>query len=182
MRLIAFLCCLLTIAASFAQSYKPKAGETVLKVDIEGRGTYFISLFTKDAPKTTAHILKLVKDKFYDGQRYHRVEKSPKPFLVQVGDPKSKKGNLEAEEMGTGGSGAKIPFEDSGYSNKVGMVGLAASPTNRDSGDSQFYVLLDSASFLDGNYTVFGKVVAGMDVVRRIERGDRVTAITLVRD
>ncbi len=152
----------------------------MLKVDIEGRGSYYISLFVKEAPKTTAHILKLVKAKFYDGLRYHKVEKSPRPFLVQVGDPLSKKGNLEADNMGSGGSGTKIPFEDSGYSNMVGMVGLAAPPTNRDAGDSQFYVLLDSARFLNGNYTIFGKVIQGMEIVKKIERGDRVTAITLL--
>ena len=175
--IFAFMCAVLS---ALAQAYRPKPGETVLKVDIEGRGSYFIQLFTKDAPKTTAHIVKLVKSKFYDGQRYHRVEKSPKPFLVQVGDPQTKKGNMDADNIGSGGSGTKVPFEDTGFSNKAGMVGLAASPTDRNSGDSQFYVLLDSAGFLDGNYTVFGKVVQGMDVVKKIERGDRVTAITVL--
>lgn len=180
MRLLSSFLLMLAFVAAIAQGYKPKAGETVLKVDIEGRGTYYILLFTKEAPKTTAHIEKLVRNKFYDGQRYHRVEKSPKPFLIQVGDPASKSGSLDVDTMGSGGSGVRIPYEDTGKSNETGMVGLAASPTDRNTGDSQFYVVLESSGFLDGNYTVFGKVVAGMDVVKKIERGDRVTAITVV--
>ena len=180
MRFITCIIFLCAVLSAFAQGYRPKAGETVLKVDIEGRGSYYILLFTKEAPKTTAHIEKLAKGHFYDGLRYHKVEKSPKPYLVQVGDPSSRNGSLDTPTMGSGGSGTKVPFEDTGRSNELGMVGLAASPTDRNSGDSQFYVLLDSAGFLDGNYTVFGKVVFGMDVVKKIERGDRVTAITVV--
>lgn len=181
-RPILVLAFLLSVVCAFTQAaYRPRPGESVLKVDVEGRGTYYILLFAKEAPKTTAHIAKLVGAKFYDGQRFHRVERSPKPFLVQIGDPQTKNVPIDNATIGQGGSGAKIAYEDSGYSNnQAGMVGLAASPTDRNSGDSQFYVLLDSASFLDGNYTVFGKVVFGLDVVKRIERGDRVTSISLI--
>ena len=180
MRLLNSILLFVCVVAAFAQGYKPKAGETVLKVDIEGRGSYYVQLFTDKAPKTTEHILKLVQKKFYDGQRYHRVEKSPKPFLIQVGDPQSKSEPVDSDKMGKGGSGSKIAFEDTKRSNLAGMVGLAASPTDRNTGDSQFYVLLADSAFLDGNYTVFGRVVLGMDVVRQIERGDRVTAITVL--
>jgi cyclophilin family peptidyl-prolyl cis-trans isomerase len=59
-------------------------------------------------------------------------------------------------------------------------VGLSALPNDKNSGDSQFYVLLGPARFLDGSYTVFGKVVEGMDVVNKIEKGDRIDKVTIV--
>jgi cyclophilin family peptidyl-prolyl cis-trans isomerase len=155
-------------------------GEVGLRVEIEGRGNVVILLHSKEAPRTTNHILKLVRSGFYDEQRVHRVEKSPKPFLVQLGDPASKSGNLDSEAMGKGGSGTKIPYEETNYSNLVGAVGLAANPGDRNSGDSQFYMLLDNATFLDGNYTVFGQVISGMDVLRKVDRGDRIKAISVI--
>jgi cyclophilin family peptidyl-prolyl cis-trans isomerase len=74
-----------------------------------------------------------------------------------------------------------VDYEDSGYPNDEGAVGLAAIPGDKDSGDSQFYILLSRARFLDGNYTVFGKVVAGMDTVRKVERGDRILSVSILR-
>ncbi len=165
--------------AAFGQSYTPKAGETVIKLAIEGRGNVFIRLYTKEAPKTTEHILALVKKSFYDGQRFHRVEKSPKPYLVQLGDPVSKD-NIDSPQIGQGGSGTRVPYEDSGFPNVEGAVGLAHDVDDRNSGDSQFYMLLAPAKFLDGNYTVFGQVVAGLDVLQKVERGDRIQSITVV--
>lgn len=177
MRILLILLSLLAIVPlSLAQAYKPNKGETVLKLEIEGRGDVFILLHTKEAPKTTAHIIQLVKDSFYDGLRFHRVDNSPKPYLVQVGDPASKKGDLS----GNGGSSGNIAFEDSGFTNVAGAVGLARPVKDRDAGDSQFYILLDRSSFLDGNYTVFGKVVNGMDVLKKIEKGDKILHATLV--
>lgn len=177
MRILLFLLCalcLLPLAA--AQGYKPKAGETVLKLEVEGRGDVYIKLHTKEAPKTTTQILKLAKNGFYDGQRFHRVESSPKPYLVQIGDPASKNGDLS----GNGGSGDKLKYEDSGFSNVVGAVGLARPKDDPAGGDSQFYILYDRASFLDGDYTVFGQVVAGMDVVKKVQKGDRVVRISVI--
>lgn len=156
--------------------FRPKPGETVLKVEVEGRGDIYIKLHTKEAPKTTAHIAKLVRDGFYDGQRFHRVETSPKPYLVQIGDPASKSGDLS----GNGGSGGRVDYEESGYSNEAGAVGLSRPRNDPGGGDSQFYILYERASFLDGSYTVFGRVVAGMDVVRKVQRGDRVIRVTVL--
>lgn len=174
------LLCLAT-CVSFAQSYRPKAGETVVTLSIEKKGKVQILFFTKEAPKATAHILNLISKKFYEGQRFHRVERSPKPFLVQIGDPDSSKADWESAASGNGGTGERIPYENSGYKNDAGMVGLAHLPEDKDSGDSQFYVLLGNARFLDGSYTVFGKVVSGLDLLSRIERGDRVESITVER-
>jgi cyclophilin family peptidyl-prolyl cis-trans isomerase len=95
---------------------------------------------------------------------------------VQFGDPASRS---DVENAGSGGSGARIPFEDTGMPNVAGAVGLSTIPGEKNSGDSQFYILLGNARFLDGSYTVFGKVIDGMDVVNKIEKGDRVSKVTI---
>ncbi len=175
--------CLSVLGSALAEEQGRKtlaAGETGLRVEVEGRGNILILLHTKEAPRTTAKILNLVRSKFYDQLRVHRVEKSPKPFLVQVGDPQSRSGNLDNPTMGSGGSGEKVAFEETSFPNTAGAVGLAASPTDRNSGDSQFYMLLGNATFLDGNYTVFGKVLSGMDVLHTMDKGDRIKSITVV--
>jgi cyclophilin family peptidyl-prolyl cis-trans isomerase len=173
---LAALFMLLTITFAMGQDYRPRAGETVIKLEVEGRGNIFIKLHTKEAPKASAHVLQLVRSGFYNGQRFHRVERTPRPYLVQVGDPNSRTGDLS----GGGGSGARIPFEESGFKNEAGAVGLARPSTDRDAGDSQFYMLLDRSSFLDNNYTVFGQVVAGMDVLQKIQRGDRIVSASVL--
>jgi len=176
-RLIFILIFVLTLSSVWAQTYVPKAGETVVKLEVEGRGNIFFLLHVKEAPKASSRILKLVTDGFYNGLRFHRVVQTPKPYLVQVGDPDSKNGDLN--NLNNGGSGLKLPYEDSGFKNIAGAVGLARNIDDKNSGDSQFYILLDRSSFLDGNYTVFGQVVAGMDVVKKIQKGDRVVSATI---
>jgi len=151
--------------------------DTTMRVTIAGKGTFTITLYTDKAPKTTSHIIKLVKSGFYDGQRFHIAIHSPRPYRVQVGDPASKNGDLD--HAGSGGSGETIPYEETNMPNEVGAVGLSTLPGNQDSGDSQFYVLIGSARFLDGKYTVFGKVTDGMDVVQKIEKGDRIEKATI---
>ncbi|MEQ1821953.1 MAG: peptidylprolyl isomerase [Fimbriimonadaceae bacterium] len=164
---ILFVACL----GSAQSSYTPTRGETVLKLEIEGRGSLFIRLFTKEAPKATAHIIELVQRGFYDTKPFHRVERSPKPFLAQIGPTNS----TEAADV-------RIPYEDSGFSFKeAGMVGLSAKPNDRDSGDCQFHILLGPATFLDGSYTCFGKVVFGADILGALKQGDKVKKASIVR-
>lgn len=151
------------------------AKDTMVKLEIEGRGDITLKLSDR-APKATSQILRLIRAGFYDGQRFHRVDRTPKPFLVQIGDPASKDGELN----GNGGSGSQVPYEDSGLPNVAGAVGLAHPIDQPEKGDSQFYILLDNAGFLDGKYTVFGQVTAGMDVLKKIQRGDRVIRVTVV--
>ncbi len=151
----------------------------MIKIAVEGRGDILVVMHTKQAPKTTAHILDLVKTGFYDGQRFHKVERSPKPYLAEVGDPESRT-SVDSPNIGSGGSGAHIAYEDSGFLNEEGAVGLAHIQSDRDSGDSQFYMLLAPARFLDGDYTVFGKVVSGMDVLQKITKGDRIVSISII--
>lgn len=166
---------------SAGQNYQAKAGETLLQLEVEGRGTIVIRLHTKEAPKTTAHISQLAKSGFYNGQRFFEVIKSPRPYLVRLGDPLSKDASkLDDPKMGTGGSGKKITFENSGFTHDTGAVGLATFRDDKNSGDSQFYIMLAPHKFLDGQYTVFGKVVDGMDVVNRIQKGDLVVTAKII--
>jgi peptidyl-prolyl cis-trans isomerase B (cyclophilin B) len=146
---------------------------------IENKGEFTISLNTKAAPKTCAQIMGLASRGFYDGLRFHRAEKKPKPFLVQVGDPSTR--NSEVNSDSQGGSGNGIAKEESGLPNELGAVGLASIPEKGILGDSQFYILLTPAKFLDGKYTVFGKVTSGMQVVQSIEKGDRIVSAKVIR-
>ncbi len=179
MRVLLFLLLILALATeTVAQRYLPKPGQTVLKIEVEGRGNLYILLRTKEAPKTTAHIIALVKNGFYDGQRFHRVERDPKPFLVAIGDPASKTDAID--NVGGGGTGARIPFEETPFKNVIGAVGLVRNLDDKNSGDCQFYMLLDRSNFLDGTYTVFGQVVVGLDVLKRIQKGDRAIRFTIL--
>lgn len=167
------ICLVLVVVSAFS------AAQDRLVFSIEGRGEFTMTLDQKAAPKTCAQILGLVSKGFYDGQRFHRSIQKPKPFLVQVGDPASRNGALE-EEM-NGGSGKKIPFEDSGLACDLGAVGLARNPDDKDSGDSQFFILLAPSRFMNGKYTVFAKITAGMDVVQKISVGDKITSVRVLK-
>jgi peptidylprolyl isomerase len=112
------------------------------------------------APKHVARIKELVREGFYDGLTFHRVIGG---FMAQGGDPK---GN------GTGGSGQNIPAEFSDEPHVRGTLSMARSQ-NPDSADSQFFIVFARSRFLDGQYTVWGKVVEGMEFVGNIKRGDK---------
>jgi peptidylprolyl isomerase len=168
---VGFVLFLLASLGLAQATFSPAKGETLLKLEIESRGNLFIRLFTKEAPRATAHIMDLTQKGFYDGKPFHRVERSPKPFLAQFGPTNS----TEAGDV-------RIPFEDTGKSfNEAGMVGLSAKPNDRDSGDSQFHILLGPATFLDGSYTCFGKVVFGNEILAALKQGDRVKKASIIR-
>jgi peptidylprolyl isomerase len=111
------------------------------------------------APKHVARIKELTRKGFYDGTPFHRVIEG---FMAQGGDPTG---------TGTGGSGTMIPAEFSGEHFERGVVGMARS-ASPNSADSQFFIMLATASSLDGRYTVLGRVVEGMEHVDRIKKGD----------
>lgn len=163
------------------QQYQPKPGETVLVLQIEGQGEVAIRLETQKAPKTTAKIIGLAQSGFYNGQKFFKVVNQPKPFIVQFGDPGSKTKDMSDASLGTGGSGQKVAYEDTGLSNVEGSVGFSTPQGDRNGGDSQFYINMNNNRFLDGNYTVFGMVVKGLDVVKRIKLGDQVTSASIKR-
>jgi peptidylprolyl isomerase len=111
------------------------------------------------APATCARIKALVRQGFYDGLAFHRVIAG---FMAQTGDPRGD---------GTGGSGQKLRAEFSNKSFVRGTVGMARA-SDPNSGDSQFFIMFAPAPSLDGNYTVWGEVVAGMEHVDAIKKGD----------
>jgi peptidylprolyl isomerase len=122
-------------------------------------GNVVIQMRPDLAPKHVSRIKELVRQKFYDGLTFHRVIGG---FMAQGGDPN---GN------GTGGSGQNIPAEFSKEPHVRGTLSMARSQ-NPDSADSQFFIVFARSSFLDGQYSVWGKVIEGMEFVGKIKRGD----------
>ncbi len=111
------------------------------------------------APKHVARIKELVREGFYDGLTFHRVIGG---FMAQGGDPKG---------TGTGGSGQNIPAEFSDEPHVRGTLSMARA-SDPDSADSQFFICFAESTWLDGQYTVWGRVVEGMEHVDRIKRGN----------
>lgn len=125
-------------------------------------GKMVIEFWDKDAPNTVANFKKLAKDGFYNGTAFHRIMKG---FMIQGGDPLSKEpGN---PNVGTGGPGYKIKAEFNSHKHELGVISMARSQ-HPDSAGSQFFICLGTQSFLDGQYTAFGKLVAGVDVLQKI--------------
>jgi peptidyl-prolyl cis-trans isomerase B (cyclophilin B) len=115
------------------------------------------------APKTVENFKTLAKKGFYDGTAFHRIVKG---FMIQGGDPLTKNPAME-EDWGTGDPGYKIKAEFNDRSHQRGVISMARSQ-NPDSAGSQFFICLGNASFLDRNYTAFGQLVGGDDVLGKI--------------
>jgi cyclophilin family peptidyl-prolyl cis-trans isomerase len=129
-------------------------------------GKMVIEFYDKDASKTVANFKKLVREGFYNGTTFHRVIPG---FMIQGGDPNSK--DDDRSNDGTGGPGYTVEAEIK-RENKRGTVATArlgdqVNPEKRSSG-SQFFINVKDNDFLNGNYTVFGNVIAGMDVADKI--------------
>ena len=122
-------------------------------------GRVVIELMPDKAPKTVARIKELVRQKFYDGIVFHRVISG---FMAQTGDPTG---------TGMGGSGKNLKAEFNDLSHQRGVISMARA-ADPDSADSQFFICLAESSFLDRQYTGFGKVTSGMEFVDKIKKGD----------
>jgi len=142
---------------------------------MEKGGEIQIELFPEDAPKTVESFIGLSKKGFYNGLTFHRVEPG---FVVQAGDPQSKTLPPGDRRVGTGGPGYSIKAEFNKRKHVRGTVAMARSQ-HPDSAGSQFYICFAPAPFLDGNYTVFGQVVKGMEVVDQIRRGDKIKTLQI---
>ena len=132
--------------------------EGPLYLDLEW-GRVVIEMRPDLAPRHVARIKELVRQGFYDGLPFHRVIAG---FMAQTGDPKGD---------GTGGSGIKIAAEFSRERHARGVVSMARAP-DPNSGDSQFFIVYDDAPWLDGQYTVWGRVIEGMEHMDRIRKGN----------
>ena len=155
----------------------------------------------QDAPYTAGNFVDLVERGVYDGTIFHRVIRSPQPFVAQGGDPQSKDPNVNPQAYGTGsfvdpatGKPRYIPLEilpqgatEPVYSKTFKSAGITQPPKLShtrgavamarsqmpDSASAQFYIALGDVQFLDGDYAVFGYVTAGLDAVDQIQQGDK---------
>lgn len=192
-----------TAQASSPQASKlPKLeGKATVVLKVKG-SPITIEINGTDAPITAGNFVDLVGQGVYKGLVFHRVVRDPSPFVVQGGDPQSKDPNFPVERLGTGGfidpatkqeryipleikaKGAKEPV----YSKTLKTAGVSEQPLLKhtrgavamarssmpDSASSQFYIALADLQFLDGDYAVFGYVKEGMEVVDKIQQGDRI--------
>ncbi len=137
------------------------------RVSIEtDEGVIVVQLYPELAPKHGDNFLKLVREGFYDGTRFHRVEPGS---MIQGGDPNSKEDDRST--WGVGGPGYKVEREENDLRHFEGYLAAAKVGGDVESSGSQFYITVAPAHHLDGEHVVFGKVVEGMEVVRRIEAG-----------
>lgn len=144
-----------------AEAQRAEAGNPVIVIETV-KGTIEVELFAKDAPKSVERLVTLVRQNFYRGQRFHRVEPN---FLIQVGDPATRDFTKRAR-WGTGGSGKPIGVAEISKTRKHvrGAVGLAHAGSAKNA-DSQFYILRGARPALDGKYAIVGRVISGMDIV-----------------
>jgi peptidylprolyl isomerase len=163
-----FVLAALSLVSVAAQEKSPGAGP-ILVLDTV-KGTIEIETYPEEAPKTVARILELVKKNFYNGQRFHRAEPN---FLIQVGDPVSRDMSRQAW-WGRQDSGKPIGVAEITKKRRhvAGAVSMAYPGNDRTKADSQFFILRRPAPEYDSKYTVWGKVLKGMDVVGKIQRGD----------
>ncbi len=142
-------------------------GKINVLITVKDYGNIKLELDADTAPITVSNFVNLVNEKFYDGLTFHRIIKG---FMIQGGDP---------EHNGTGGSDKTIKgeFSENGITNNIshkrGVISMARS-NDMNSASSQFFIVHEDSTFLDGKYAAFGKVLEGMDVVDKIAE----TAIT----
>src|SRR5437899_1221447 len=127
------------------------------------RGSLVVELLPAEAPLTVAAFLSLVERRYFDGARWHRVVPN---FVAQDGDPRGD---------GWGGPGFVLRDEVNPTRYETGTMGMALS--GPDTGGSQFFITHSAQPHLDGTYTVFGRVVAGLNVLAGVAQGDRIRSI-----
>ena len=137
----------------------------IATIEVDGYGTIEAELYPHIAPNTVNNFISLANSGFYDGLTFHRIVNN---FVIQGGDP---------EGTGMGGPGYSIlgEFNSNNFKNDLkhteGVLSMARSQ-NKDSAGSQFFIVTGEASNLDGDYAGFGKVIKGMDIVKKIENVD----------
>ena len=154
-----FLGLVLAALVGFSTAAQAQDPENTLYLDVKG-GRVVIKLLPDVAPGHVERIKKLAREGFYDGIIFHRVIDG---FMAQTGDP-----------QGTGFGGSNEPDLKAEFSNvpfKRGTVGMARS-NNPDSANSQFFIMFDEGSFLNGKYTVWGEVTEGMEHIDALAKGE----------
>lgn len=146
-----------------APTSTPKTA-TKATVELQKGGSFTIALRADKAPQTVDRFAGKARSGFYNGLTFHRVE----DWVVQGGDP-----------SGNGTGGEKVPSEYNDLSFKNGAVGIARGQDPAINNGSQWFVVKKDSTFLDRQYTNFGQVTAGMDVVNGIKIGDKIKSITI---
>lgn len=134
-----------------------------IQITLKKGGDIVIELLPDMAPRAVERILTLVREGFYNDLRFHRVE----PYLVQTGKKESELSPIEGEMFGQ-----NCPH-------KIGMVGMARLPDDYDSATTQFYIMKKGHPPFNGEYTLFGCVIEGMDNVQRIKKGWKIKEIKI---
>ncbi len=168
-----------TLGASTKLNAYDAAPEAAPLAELQGKkatistdkGDIVIEFFPEIAPQTVTNFFFLANEGFYNDLTFHRRVEG---FVLQGGDPAGD---------GTGGPGYQVPQEISDRSHTRGMVATArlsdaVNPEKASSG-SQFYIMLDDAPHLDNEYTIFGKVIEGLDVVDKLQVGDVMNSVTI---
>lgn len=139
------------------------SGKVNVEIDVENYGVIALELDADTAPITVTNFVNLVNEKFYDGLTFHRIIDG---FMIQGGDP---------DHNGTGGSSKKIvgEFSSNGIKNDIshvrGVISMARSQMN-NSASSQFFIVHEDSTYLDGNYAAFGHVTKGIEIVDEIAK------------
>ncbi len=156
-----------SVASDKVEDLMVDKNHPLIEVTMKKGGNFYMELYPEKAPITVENFLNLTKKGFYNGLMFHRVVPG---FVAQTGDPTG---------TGTGGSGKNIKDEYNDLKHKRGAVGMAKT-REPNSATSQFYICFQDQPHLDGNYTVFGYVIKGMDVVDGIVQGDSIKEIKIV--
>ena len=168
------LAMLILAVPALAQAPAAPAGPVIVVETV--KGTFEFETYPAEAPKTVARITELVNQRFYNGMRVHRVVPG---FVIQWGDPTTRDMTKKAD-WGRGGSGKPIGVAEISKT-RTHVKGAVAMAHAGDpaKADSQFYVTLAAVPRLNPDYTVFGKVISGMDVVEKIAVEDRIIRMTV---
>lgn len=176
-------CLILLFAAtfSFAQSSNLQQPDKEVAVLDTTMGKIVLEFFPNAAPKHVNNFKQLAKSGFYNGTKFHRVIPG---FMIQGGDPNSK--DADRSNDGTGNSGTKVPAEFTSISHKRGILSMARS-SDPNSASCQFFIVVKDSTFLDQQYSVFGRVIQGMDVadkivnVKRDDRDNPLNPVTITK-
>ncbi len=141
---------------------------------ITSKGTIVAELFDGEVPDTVANFEKLANSDFYDGTRFHRVISD---FMIQGGDPLSKKAG--DPRAGTGGPGYKIKCETEKNTHRHVAGTLSMAHAGKDTGGSQFFMVLSETNtrHLNGVHTVFGQITKGLDAMKKITQNDVMNSV-----
>src|SRR5205809_3625673 len=150
-------------AAEENQENPPMNASNEVAVIKTSEGEMVVQFWTDAAPNTIENFKKLAREGFYDGTIFHRIVKG---FMIQGGDPNSKDPAKESS-YGQGGPGYKIKAEFNDHSHERGVISMARGP-DPDSAGSQFFICLAPVPRLNGQYTTFGKLIKGDDVLEKI--------------